>query len=163
MKKIIFVLLPFLFLSCSGGYWTGNWDTEITNTTNETVSFYFFKSEIITLKSQETYTAVINKENKPVFLNNSRLTFKESFSRGTKYYDIINLNPYNILFYNNTDSSVIVTELSGALGDTNDFELILPPQKITSCIIYTRSPKFIYLDSETKELLDKSSIIYLYF
>lgn len=159
MKKLLFILLPLLFISCNSGYFTGIYDYEFKNNSSVAVSFKVENDNTTyTLQPKESIVITRYHNDDVIFLNNPRITTKEECETPYKYFYIYieNMHFVNMKFFNSSAYDIIVTEKSGMLGDNYNDYLIIPAGGIVTSKVYTSSPEFVALYTESRMPADNS-------
>lgn len=153
MKKLLFILLPLLFISCNSGYFTGIYDYEFKNNSSVTVSFTIENNDkTYTLQPKESIVITRDYNDNYTFLNNPRITTREECKTPYKYFYVYidDIYFYNIKLFNPTNYDIIIKEKNGLLGDNYNDTLIIPAGQTITSKVYTYSPEFIALYKDTR-------------
>lgn len=152
MKKLFFILFPFLFLSCKSGYFTGIYDYEYVNNSSSTVTFSIDNDKTYTLEPKQSVTVTHNNDDSYHFLNNPRVKAHKECKKQYAYYYIYidDLDYTNMTFFNYSNYDIIITELNGLLGDKYGDFLIVEAGKTKTSKVYTSSPNFYAIFADTK-------------
>lgn len=143
MKRLFFCLIALSFISCSNGYWTGDWDYTFTNKSSVTVSFKVDNNDtMFTLASGETITINMNNKDNYSLYNHPRVNVEKTFKNGKGYYDIYDLTCINQSVFNSSEHDIILSENNGLLGEKYGDTVLLKAGQTTDIKVYTSSPSY---------------------
>ena len=156
MKKLILILLPFLFLGCKTNLTKHNFYIE--NNSSVTVSFTTDDTTtVFTLAPNESTTIPSYAYLKPSFINHPRVYFDSDYDRG-----IIKDKPFYLYkIYNLYKEQITVIEENGNLGENYGESINISGFSDVIIKIYTTEPKLIAVETETNVKTFNFSIIKL--
>ena len=151
MKKLFLILIPFLFLSCEQGYFTGIYEYEFVNRSKSVVSLKIDgDNDLHEIQPTKSYNVLMNHNNSYSFINKPRIITKEVCVKPHTYYYIYidDMSYVTMNFFNSSNYDIIVSEKNGLLGDKAGDTLIIKAGKIEKAKVYTTTPNFTAIYKE---------------